>query len=74
MVVQKLKMTFGKNLRNLRLNANLTQEEVANKLQISRQSISKWEKDIAIPSIIFIIPLTKIYNCTLESIFKAMEK
>ena len=40
-------MTFGKNLRDLRLKANLTQEEVAIKLQISRQSISKWEKDIS---------------------------
>lgn len=62
-------MTFGKNLRDLRLKANLTQEEVAIKLQISRQSISKWEKDIALPSIIYIIPLTKIYQCSVNEIF-----
>ena len=62
-------MTFGENLKRLRLTVNLTQEEVAIKLQISRQSISKWEKDIALPAIIYIIPLTKIYQCSIEDIF-----
>ena len=62
--------TFGENLRKLRLNVNLTQEEVAEKLQITRQSISKWEQDIALPSIIFIVPIMKIYKCSFKDIFK----
>ncbi len=61
--------SFGENLRYLRLKVNLTQQEVADSLQISRQSISKWEQDIALPQINFIVPLTKILKCNLEELF-----
>ncbi len=64
------KYTFGENLRQLRLKANLTQDELARHLQISRQSISKWEQDISLPNIIYIVPLTKALYCTLEDLFK----
>lgn len=63
-------VSFGENLKNLRVRAKLTQNDVATKLQISRQSISKWEQDIAIPQTTLIVPLIKILNCTLEEIFK----
>ncbi len=62
-------MTFGKNLKKLRLKLNLTQDDVANDLKITRQSISKWEQDISLPHIIYIVPLTKILKCTIEDLF-----
>lgn len=63
-------MTFGENLKLLRLKVNLTQDDIANILHISRQSVSKWEQDISLPLIVYIVPLTKILKCTLDDLFK----
>ena len=63
-------ISFGTNLRTLREKRNLSQEDLAKKLQISRQSISKWEQGISYPSILFLVPLTKILDCTLEELLK----
>lgn len=57
-------------MKFLREKKNLSQEELAKKLQISRQSISKWEQGISYPSILYLIPLTKILDCTLEELLK----
>ena len=66
-------ITFGENLKRLRKRARLTQNDVAEALNISRQSVSKWEKDIALPQISFISPLTKILNCTLEELLGSLK-
>jgi len=42
-------MTFGEKISKLRKEYNYTQEQLANILGVSRQSISKWESDIAYP-------------------------
>ena len=63
-------ISFGTNLRALREKRNLSQEDLARKLQISRQSISKWEQGISYPSILYLVPLTKILDCTLEDLLK----
>ena len=39
-------MTFGENLQFLRKRANLTQEDLAEKMEVSRQSVSKWESNV----------------------------
>ena len=65
-------MTFGQNLKRLRLRNNLTQDEVADALQISRQSISKWERDITLPVITFIVPLSKVLKCSVVDLFEMM--
>lgn len=66
--------TFGQNLKKLRENQNLTQIEVANALGISRQSISKWERDIGLPLVTYIIPLSKIYCCSVKDFFTVYER
>ncbi|MBQ6695799.1 MAG: helix-turn-helix transcriptional regulator, partial [Lachnospiraceae bacterium] len=38
-------MSFGENLRNVRKKRNITQEDLAETLGVSRQAISKWESD-----------------------------
>ena len=63
-------ISFGTNLRTLREKRKLSQEDLARKLQISRQSISKWEQGISYPSILYLVPLTKILDCTLEELLK----
>ena len=42
-------MTFGDKLTKLRKQKNLTQEQLADMLGVSRQSVSKWESDTAYP-------------------------
>lgn len=65
-------ISFGTNLKALREKKNLSQESLARILNISRQSISKWEQGISYPSILYLIPLTKILDCTLEELLKGL--
>ena len=44
-------MTLGENLQSLRKEAGLSQEEVAQRLFVSRQSVSKWETDGSVPEL-----------------------
>lgn len=60
---------FGDRLKRLRTRANLTQQEVANKLHITRQSISKWEQNISLPPLSVILELVEILSCTLDELF-----
>lgn len=64
-------MNFGKNLQYLRrLCKNITQEGLAEKLDVSRQTISKWETDEAMPEMDKAFELCKIFNCTLDNLFR----
>lgn len=61
-------MISGKKLRLLRINSNLTQDELAQKLNITRQSISQWENDKCLPDICEITELSRIYKVDLDKI------
>ena len=64
-------MSFGKNLQFLRrLRGNMTQEDLAEKMNISRQTVSKWELDTAYPEMDKAIELCRIFNCSLDSLFR----
>ena len=64
-------MSLGSNLQYLRrLCKNMTQEALAEKLNVSRQTISKWEMDTAQPEIDKAIELCKIFQCTLDNLFR----
>ncbi len=64
-------MSFGKNLQFLRkLKRDMTQEELAEKLGVSRQTVSKWELDTVQPEINKAIELCKLFNCSLDSLFR----
>ena len=64
-------MNFGKNLQYLRrLSKNLTQEELAEKLHVSRQTVSKWETNEALPEMDKALELCKIFNCSLDNLFR----
>ena len=64
-----MKFSFGKNFKKLRMRANLTQLEVAKALQISRQSISKWEMKRGFPSILMLPEIIIVLKCTYEELF-----
>ena len=57
-------------MKSLRDKKKISQEVLAKKLQITRKSISKWEQGISYPSILYLVPLTKILDCTLEELLK----
>ena len=64
-------MSFGKNLQYLRqLSSNMTQEMLAEKLNVSRQTISKWEMDAANPEMDKALEICKIFNCSLDNLFR----
>ena len=58
--------TFGQRLKAIRKDARLTQAELAEKLMVSVQSISKWECDNAMPDIALIVPLAAILGVTTD--------
>ena len=67
-------MSFGKNLQYLRqLSAGMTQETLAEKLNVSRQTISKWEMDAANPEMDKALEICKIFNCSLDVISREPE-
>ena len=43
-------MKLSNKIKELRISQNLTQEELASKLYVSRQTVSKWEQNITVPS------------------------
>ncbi len=64
-------MSFGRNLQHLRrLRGEMTQEALAEKMKVSRQTISKWELDTAMPEIDKAIELCGIFSCTLDNLFR----
>ena len=64
-------MSFGKNLQYLRrLSAGMTQESLAERLNVSRQTISKWEMDASTPEMDKALELCKVFNCSLDNLFR----
>lgn len=63
-------MTLGEKLSKLRKEYNYTQEQLADILGVSRQSISKWESDIAYPETEKLIELGKLFECSMDYLLK----
>ncbi len=58
----------GNKINALRKENSLTQDDLANKLTVTRQVISKWELGYSLPSIDLIIELSKIFNTSIDNI------
>lgn len=67
-------MEIGKKLKDMRLKSNLTQEQVAEKLFVSRQTISNWENEKSYPDIISIMKLSDLYDVSLDELLKGDAK
>ncbi len=63
-------MSLGENLQYLRQKRGLTQEQIAEQLQVSRQSVSKWESDNSYPEMDKILQLCDIFQCSLDIFVK----
>lgn len=56
-------------LKELRLSRSLTQEQAAQKLGVSSQTVSKWERGLLSPDISLLPKIAELYDCTIDSIF-----
>lgn len=61
-------MKFGDNLRKLRKSKKISQEDLAEKIGVSRQSVSKWETGDAYPEMNNILELCKIFHCHINDL------
>lgn len=59
-------MTFGEKIHTLRKNAGLSQEELAEKLDVSRQAISKWERGAGYPETEKTIRMSRLFGVSLD--------
>ena len=66
-------MNFPEKLLTLRKANNLTQEQLAEKLDVSRQSISKWESGQATPELEKIVVMSAIFDVTTDYLLKSSE-
>lgn len=60
--------SIGEKLYTHRKNAGLSQEELAEKIGVSRQAVSKWERDESSPDTNNLIALAKLYNISLDEL------
>ena len=61
---------FSKNLRQLRLDKNLTQEQLAGVLGVSAQSVSRWECGNTLPDVLLLPQIAKLYGVTIDDLYK----
>lgn len=63
-------MDIGSKLQNARVRANLTQEQVAEALGVSRQTISNWENEKTYPDIRSVVKMSDLYEVSLDHLLK----
>lgn len=66
-------MNFAEKIFTLRKSNDLTQEQLAEELNVSRQSISKWESGQAIPELEKIVSMSQIFGVTTDYLLKPSE-
>ena len=62
-------MELGKKIRQLRFKAGLTQEQLAEKLGIGPQAVSKWENAVATPDITTLPLLAEVFGVSIDDLF-----
>ena len=67
-------MEINKKLKEARANSGLTQEQVAEKIMVSRQTISNWENGKSLPDIISVINMSDLYQISLDELLKGNQK
>lgn len=65
-------MTTGEKISALRRRNNITQEQLAEQLGVTRQSVSRWEMDLAFPETEKLIRLSKLFSCSIDYLLSEM--
>ena len=66
-------MTLGQTIAQLRKDKKLSQDELADLLGVSRQSVSKWETDASVPELDKLIRLSDVFDVTLDALIRGEE-
>ena len=61
-------MKFSEKLQTLRKENKMSQEQLADMMDVSRQAVSKWESGSAYPEMDKLLTLCKIFNCSLDDL------
>ncbi|MDQ2087895.1 helix-turn-helix transcriptional regulator [Herbivorax sp. ANBcel31] len=61
-------MNLGATILELRTKANMSQEDLANALNVSRQSISKWETNLSVPELERLLKMSKLFNISIDEL------
>lgn len=61
-------MTFGEKLQSLRRRSGMSQDTLAEKLEVSRQAVSKWERDEAMPETEKVVRIAKLFDVSLDEL------
>lgn len=61
-------MTFAEKLKSIRKQAGLSQEQLAEKLGVSRQAVTKWETDMGIPDIENIMAISALFDISIDEL------
>jgi transcriptional regulator with XRE-family HTH domain len=67
-------MEIGEKIRSARESCGLTQEAAAEKIMVSRQTISNWETGKSLPDIHSVIKMSELYGVSLDDLLKGDEK
>ena len=67
-------MEIGRKLKEARQMSDLTQENVAEKLNVSRQTISNWETEKFYPDMLYVLQLSDLYQVSLDELLKGDER
>lgn len=62
-------MTFAEKLKELRKQSGISQEKLAERLGVSRQAVTKWERDSGVPDIENIIAISKLFDVSMDELF-----
>ena len=66
-------MTLGEKLQALRMEAGLSQEDLAGELEVSRQAVSKWELDKTVPEVRVLLAYSRRFGVTVDALLKEEE-
>lgn len=66
--------TLGKKISELRKEKGITQEELAERLGVSPQAVSKWENDLSCPDIMLLPELAKLFDVAIDELFSVTPK
>ena len=63
-------MSLGTNISYLRKQKKLTQEQLAERMNVTRQTVSRWESDEVIPELAKLVELCSVFSCKLDSLVR----
>lgn len=63
-------MSLGGNIQFLRKQKRMTQEQLAERMQVSRQTVSRWESDEVIPELNKLVDMSELFSCKLDALIR----